>query len=187
VAAQWSEATSRMSRFRVAESLVMLARVLQWLVLSILMGAVVGVGCTIFLRALFATAGHTCAAPWWLQIVLLLGRGLANGLLLHYGYSLSCRGYQDSPIVAVNEQRGRMPFRALWIEPVAAIITLGCGGSAGKERPCSPTGASLGAGIGQALHLNQEVRERMLACGVSGGFARMMEPRSPERSTAWRC
>ncbi|MEO9079588.1 MAG: chloride channel protein, partial [Rhodanobacter sp.] len=160
-----------MSRSRLAEPLVMLATVAQWLVLSTFTGAVVGVGCTIFLRALFATAGHTYAAPWWLQVILLLGGGLANGLLLHYGYKLSRSGYKDSPIVAVNEQRGRMPFRTLWIKPVAAIITLGCGGSAGKEGPCSHIGASLAAGIGRTLHLNQELRKRLLACGVSAGFA----------------
>ena len=160
-----------MSRSRLAEPLVMLATVLQWLVLSIFTGAVVGVGCTIFLRALFATAGHTYAAPWWLQMILLLGGGLANGLLLHYGYKLSRSGYKDSPIIAVNEQRGRMPFRTLWIKPLAAIITLGCGGSAGKEGPCSHIGASLAAGIGRTLHLNQELRKRLLACGVSAGFA----------------
>lgn len=97
--------------------------------------------------------------------------GLANGLLLHYGYRLSRSGYSDSPIVAVNEQRGRMPFRTLWVKPLAALITLGCGGSAGKEGPCSHIGASLAAGIGRVLHLNPELRKRLLACGVSAGFA----------------
>ena len=50
-----------MPRLRLAEPLVMLATVLQWLVLSIVTGAVIGVGCSLFLRALFATAGHTYA------------------------------------------------------------------------------------------------------------------------------
>ena len=160
-----------MPRSRLAEPLVMLATVLQWLVLSTFTGAVVGVGCTIFLRALFATAGRTYDASWWAQFGLLLAGGLANGLLLHYGYRLSRSGFKDSPIVAVNEQQGKMPFRTLWIKPLAAVITLGCGGSAGKEGPCSHIGASLAAGIGRTLHLNQELRKRLLACGVSAGFA----------------
>ena len=41
-------------RFYVAEPLVMLATVVQWLVLSIATGALIGVGCTVFLRILFA-------------------------------------------------------------------------------------------------------------------------------------
>ncbi len=160
-----------MLRSRLAEPLVMLATVVQWLVLSIFTGAVIGVGCSIFLRALFATEGHTYAISWWAQFALLLAAGLVNGLLLHYGYRLSRSGFKDSPIVAVNEQHGKMPFRTLWIKPVAALVTLGCGGSAGKEGPCSHIGASLAAGIGRTLHLNQELRKRLLACGVSAGFA----------------
>lgn len=160
-----------MLRARLAEPLVMLATVVQWLVLSIFTGAVVGVGCTIFLRALFASEGHLYGSPWWLLTGLLLAGGLANGLLLHYGYLISRSGYKDSPIVAVNEQHGRMPFRTLWIKPLAALITLGCGGSAGKEGPCSHIGASFAAGIGRILHLNPELRKRLLACGVSAGFA----------------
>ena len=92
----------------------MLATVLQWLALSILTGAVVGLGCTAFLRALFAVEGHGGGWSWWLQAGLLLAGGLANGLLLHYGYRLRRSSYHDSPIVAVNEQHGRMPFRTLW-------------------------------------------------------------------------
>jgi len=69
-----------MRRFRMTEPLVMLATVL-----AAFTGAVVGLGCTIFLRALFATGGHANAAPrWMLALVLPLG-GFANGLLLRYG------------------------------------------------------------------------------------------------------
>src|SRR5574337_2060144 len=52
-----------------------------------------------------------------------------------------------------------------------ALITLGCGGSAGKEGPCSYIGAGVAAGVGRALQLNAELRKRLVACGVSAGFA----------------
>ncbi|HLQ84943.1 MAG TPA: chloride channel protein [Salinisphaeraceae bacterium] len=160
-----------MLRTRLTEPLVMLATVLQWLVLSIAAGAVVGAMCSVFLRLLFASEGRVYAVPWWLQASLLVGGGLANGLLLHYGYRLNHSGYRDSPIVAVNEQNGKMPFATLWLKPVAALITLGSGGSAGKEGPCSHIGASFAALIGSLLHLNAELRKRLVACGVSAGFA----------------
>jgi H+/Cl- antiporter ClcA len=153
------------------EPLVMLATVVQWLVLATLTGALVGTGCSFFLRALFATAGHTYAVPWWVQMVLLPAGGLANGLLLYYGYRLNRSGLKDSVILAVNDQQGKMPLKTLWIKPLAALITLGTGGSAGKEGPCSHVGASVAAGIGEVLHLNPELRRRLVACGVSAGFA----------------
>ena len=160
-----------MRRFRLAEPLVMLATVVQWLVLSIFTGAIVGVGCTVFLRILFATAGRAYAAPLWLQMTLLPIGGFANGLLLHYGYRLRRSTFNDNAIVAVNEQHGKLPFRTMWIKPLAALITLACGGSAGKEGPCAHIGASLAAVVGRVLHLNPEMRKRLLACGVSAGFS----------------
>jgi H+/Cl- antiporter ClcA len=160
-----------MRRFNLAEPLVMLATVAQWLLLSIATGALIGVGCSIFLRVLFATAGRAYAAPLWLQMLLLPLGGLANGLLLYYGYKLRRSTFTDNAIVAVNEQQGKMPFRTMWIKPLAALVTLGCGGSAGKEGPCSHIGASTAAAVGRVLHLNPEMRKRLLACGVSAGFS----------------
>jgi len=160
-----------MRRFRLAEPVVMLATVAQWLVLSMVAGALIGAGCTLFLRALFATEGHAYAAPWWMLALGLPLGGFANGLLLHYGYRLRRSQFVDNAIVAVNEQRGKMPFRTMWIKPASALITLACGGSAGKEGPCAHIGASLAAAVGRSLGLNREMRKRLLACGVSAGFS----------------
>ncbi|TAL73028.1 MAG: chloride channel protein [Rhodanobacter sp.] len=160
-----------MRRFSLTEPLVMLVTVVQWLVLSIFTGAVIGAGCSLFLRALFASEGRMYTVPWWwLALALPLG-GLVNGVLLHYGYRLRRSTFNDNPIIAVNEQAGKLPFRTMWIKPVAALVTLACGGSAGKEGPCSHIGASLAAAVGRVLHLNPEMRKRLLACGVSAGFA----------------
>jgi len=160
-----------MRRFHPTEPLVMLATVAQWLVLAVPVGALVGTVCSLFLGMLFMTEGRLYGAPWWVLALLLPLGGLANGLLLHYAWEQRRGGLNDEPIVAVNEQEGRMPFTTLWVKPVAALLTLGCGGSAGKEGPCSHIGAGVAAGVGQALRLNAELRKRLVACGVSAGFA----------------
>jgi len=149
----------------------MLATVLQWLVLATLTGAIVGSGTSLFLHGLFFMTDRTAGIPLWAQMLLLPAGGLLNGLLLHYGYRANTTGLKDTLFAAVHTQAGRMPFLTLPIKPIAAIITLASGGSAGKEGPCSHIGASLGAAIGQALHLNTELRQRIVACGVSAGFA----------------
>ncbi|MGH8191889.1 MAG: chloride channel protein [Rhodanobacteraceae bacterium] len=171
VSSKYTQGTFARLRLKLAEPMVMFATVVQWLVLSVLTGAIVGVGCTIFLRILFATAGRVYHVHWWILMVLLPLGGLANGLLLHYGYRLRHSHYTDNAVVAVNKQQGKMPFRTMWIKPLAALITLGCGGSAGKEGPCSHIGASIAAAVGRSLGLNREMRKRLLACGVSAGFA----------------
>lgn len=155
----------------IVEFVVMLATVLQWLVLLTVTGFIVGSGTSLFLHCLFFLAGRSLSAPLWLQMSLLPLGGLLNGLLLHYGYKANRTGPKDSVIPVVYEQCGYMSIKTLAIKPIAAIITLATGGSAGKEGPCSHIGASLASGLGQLLRLNPELQKRLVACGVSAGFA----------------
>lgn len=162
---------SAMRRLRIAEPLVMLLTILQWVVLASLTGSLIGVGCAVFLHVLFMTEGRAYDLPRWLYFLILPLGGLLNGLLMNYGYRIYPGKVEDDPIVAVNQNVGAIPFRTFWIKPLAAIITLGCGGSAGKEGPCSHIGASVAAAVGRVLGLNAEMRKRLVACGVSAGFA----------------
>lgn len=160
-----------MPRMNYIEPVVMLATVVQWLVLATITGVIVGSGTSLFLHGLFFLTGKTASIPLWSQMILLPLGGLANGLLLHYGYRLNKTGLSDSVIAAVHKQSGRVPLLTLAIKPLAAIITLASGGSAGKEGPCSHIGGTLASGIGRLLHLNVELQKRLVACGVSAGFA----------------
>src|SRR5690606_33392401 len=145
----------------VLEPVVMLATVVQWMILATIVGGVVGSGVSAFLHILFFATERSTEIPSWMQSVLLPLGGLANGVLLYYGYRASSRGLKDSIQAAVFEQGGRMPLRTILIKPVAAIITLACGGSAGKEGPCSHLGASLGSAIGRVFRLNAELQQRI--------------------------
>ncbi|MCI2807768.1 chloride channel protein [Eoetvoesiella caeni] len=158
-------------RFNYIEPVVMLATVVQWLVLATIAGAIVGTGTSFFLHGLFFFVEGTASVPLWVQMILLPVGGLLNGLLLYYGYKANKTGLKDSVIEAVHTQSGKMPFKTLLIKPVAAIITLASGGSAGKEGPCSHIGASLASGIGRVFKLNAELQKRLVACGVSAGFS----------------
>ncbi|MYN13395.1 chloride channel protein [Pusillimonas sp. TS35] len=150
----------------------MLATVVQWVVLATITGIIVGTGTSLFLHALFFASGKTAGVTPWLTMILLPLGGLCNGLLLHYGYlRLNTTGLKDSVIASVHSQGGHMPFRTLPIKPLAAIITLASGGSAGKEGPCSHIGGTLASGLGRVLDVNSEVQKRLVACGVSAGFA----------------
>lgn len=159
-----------MKRLPFVEPAVMLATVVQWLVLATATGALVGTATSGFLLALFALEGRSTSLPLWMQMILLPVAGLINGLLLYYGYR-HAGTLKDSEIIAVNEQHGQMPLKTALIKPIAGLVTLWSGGSAGKEGPCSHIGANVAAAIGQGLHLNSEIRKRLVACGVSAGFA----------------
>ncbi len=158
-------------RINYIEPVVMLATVLKWSLLAILTGLITGTGTSIFLHALFYSTAQTANIPLWLQMLLLPFAGLLNGFILYYGYPRTAAAMTDSVITAVHTQSGIMPYKSSLVKPVTAIITLALGGSAGKEGPCSHIGATLAAVFGQLIHLDPEMQKRIVACGVSAGFA----------------
>lgn len=162
-----------MSRTRInyVEPLVMLATVLRWFILATITGAIVGSGTSLFLHGLFFSTDKTSHLPLWFQMILLPLGGIINGLLLYFGYKNQTTDLKDSVIAAVHTQSGVVPYKTLTIKPIAAIITLASGGSAGKEGPCSHIGGTLASGFGKLVRLNPELQKRIVACGVSAGFA----------------
>src|SRR5699024_6214789 len=105
-----------------------------------------------------------------LQMLFLPLAGLLNGLLIYYGYRKH-ETASDSIILAVNRKKGRLPLKTILIKPVASIMTLSLGGSAGKEGPASHIGCSLASGLGRLLKLSPPLQQKIVACGVSAGFA----------------
>lgn len=158
-------------RFNYIEPIIMIATIVRWLALSIATGLIVGSGASLFLAGLFYLSSRTTDIPLWVQMVLLPTGGILNGLLLYYGYRHSKNGAKDSVITAIHTRSGIMPRSTILVKPVAALITLTSGGSAGKEGPCAHIGGSLASWFGRIILLEPEMQKRMVACGVSAGFA----------------
>lgn len=149
----------------------MIATLIRWFVLATFTGAIVGTGTSLFLKGLYSSIDKTSLLPLWIHVILLPIGGILNGLILYYGYKNGSKDKKDSVIAAVHEQSGMIPYKTISIKPIAAIITLASGGSAGKEGPCSHIGGTLASLLGHLLRLNPELKKRLVACGVSAGFA----------------
>lgn len=158
-------------RVNYVEPIIMLATVMRWLVLAAIVGALAGSGVSLFLTSLFFLSAHTADISLLAQMALLPIAGIANGLLLHYGYRNAGGIARDSVIAAINARSGVMSHKTILIKPIAALTTLVLGGSAGKEGPCSHVGATLASWFGQLIRLDPEMQKRIVACGVSAGFA----------------
>src|SRR5699024_9729548 len=131
----------------------MLATLLRWLFLASITGVLVGTGASIFLQLLFYSTNQTAHIPLWVQLILLPFWVLVNGLLIYFGYRKK-HAEEDSVIAAVHKQKGRLPLKTLPIKPLAAVVTLASGGSAGKEGPCSHIGGTLASWLGRIMHLS---------------------------------
>lgn len=160
-----------MFRFHYVEPVIMLMAIVRWVVLAIITGIAVGSATSLFLHGLSFILEHRTSLPFWFKLVALPAGGLLNGLLIYYGYAKFNNKFSDSVITSIHKQGGRMPYRSLLVKPVAALITLSSGGSAGKTGPCSQMGGIIASWIGSKFRLDEQLQKQIVVCGVAAGFA----------------
>ncbi len=106
--------------------------------------------------------------PWIMLLVMAIG-GLASGMLV-YIWAPEAEGHgTDAAIDAFHNKRGEIRARIPIIKTIASAITLGTGGSAGREGPIAQIGAGVGAILGKILKLSARDRRILMAAGMGAG------------------
>ncbi len=106
----------------------------------------------------------------WTIPVIALG-GLAVGLITKY-LAPETKGHGVPEVMlAVARRGGHIRPRVALIKLLAASITIGSGGSAGREGPIVHIGSALGSSIAQWLRLPDRMVILAVACGAAGGIA----------------
>jgi len=107
----------------------------------------------------------------WLVIIIPAIGGLLVGLLVKYG-APEVKGHGVPEVMeATITKGGRIRPRVGFIKALASAITIGSGGSAGREGPIIAIGSSAGSAIAQYLNLSDEKIRILVACGASAGIA----------------
>src|SRR5215470_1715037 len=116
-------------------------------------------------------SGVVAAVPRrWIYLSLPAIGGLLSGLLV-FRWAPEAEGHgTDEMIRAFHHQRGVIRARVPLIKGLATLVTLGTGGSAGKEGPIAQIGAGLGSLLAQGLGLSVRDRRILLLAGVAGGL-----------------
>ncbi|MDO9537016.1 MAG: chloride channel protein, partial [Thermoplasmata archaeon] len=108
---------------------------------------------------------------WLVFIVPAIG-GLLVGLLIKYGKAQEAKGHGVPEVMyAVIKNKGRIKPRIGIVKALASAITIGSGGSAGREGPAIQIGAAGGSSIGQFLGLSDEKVRILVGCGTAAGIA----------------
>ena len=163
----------------------------KWVVLGALIGVVGGLGAIVFYTALeLAThfflgflGGYTPPSPagegglpitgfaraWALPLVVALG-GLISGIIV-YRFAPEAEGHgTDAAIAAFHHNprgiRGRVPL----VKLVASAITIGSGGSGGREGPTAHISAGFGSYLGRLLDLDARDARIAVAVGMAAGI-----------------
>ncbi|MAD33402.1 MAG: chloride channel protein [Planctomycetes bacterium] len=161
--------------------------------LAILVGAIAGVGALLFeygaawvvRLALVGVAGYAPVGPrgevelieghgghaitwWWL--LLLPSVGCFASAQLSRWFAPEARGHgTDAAIDSYHRGGGRVRGRVPVLKGICSILTLGFGGSGGKEGPIAQIGAGFGSFLAQRLGLGDRACRTLLAAGMAGG------------------
>jgi CIC family chloride channel protein len=113
---------------------------------------------------------------WLIPAVTTLG-GLLSGLIV-YTLAPEAEGHgTDAAVRAFHELKGYIRARVPLIKTIASAITIGSGGSAGKEGPTAQIAAGLGSLLGNVFRLDEHERRWMMLAGMAAGLSAVF--RSP--------
>jgi CIC family chloride channel protein len=114
---------------------------------------------------------HTAQLPlyWWAVLLVPTLGGLACGLLV-YSVAPEAEGHgTDAMVRAFHSLRGKIRERVPIVKTVASILTIGTGGSAGREGPIAQIGAGFGSFLASHLKLSDRDRRMLMLAGAAGG------------------
>jgi chloride channel protein, CIC family len=97
--------------------------------------------------------------------------GLISGVLV-YGLAPEAEGHgTDAAVKGYHRTAGRIRYRIPVIKTIASAITIGSGGSAGREGPTAQIAAGVGSVVGGLLKLPDEERRVLLLVGMAAGLS----------------
>jgi CIC family chloride channel protein len=165
----------------------------KWIVMASLVGIVAGLGAiafdvlgqTVTRFTLTQFAGFTpleaageharfehvssSFSPWLMLAVMVAG-GLVSGWIV-FTFAPEAEGHgTDAAIDAFHNKRGKIRARVPLIKTITSAITLGTGGSGGREGPIAQIGAGFGSWLGTKMKLSNRERRIMLAAGMGAGI-----------------
>jgi H+/Cl- antiporter ClcA/CBS domain-containing protein len=164
----------------------------KWLILGALIGTMAGIGAIVFYEALLACthfflgtlAGYhvptpagegshrssaTFTRPW--AIPLVVGLGALLGAILVFRFAPEAEGHgTDAAIAAVHHNPRGIRFRAVVVKIVASALTIGSGGSGGREGPTGQISAGFASLLARELDLSPADARVAVVTGIGSGI-----------------
>jgi H+/Cl- antiporter ClcA len=164
----------------------------KWLILAAVIGAIAGLGAIVFYAALKEAtqlflgvlAGYTPPSPageggsggtghyvraWAIPLVVILG-GLLSGFIV-FTWAPEAEGHgTDAAINAVHHNPRGIRLRAVVVKIIASAITIGSGGSGGREGPTAQISAGFGSLLARVLDLSPEDGRIAVSVGIGSGI-----------------
>ena len=143
---------------------------------AILVGTATGLSAIVFIW-LLAQIGSLAR---WVEInsggpvgilIFMALAGLLVGFMIDLWGNEVKGGGVPEVMEAIALRGGRIRRRVAVGKIFASSVTIGAGGSAGREGPIVQVGAAIGSAFGQYLHFSEERMRTLVACGAAAGIA----------------
>ncbi|MEM3226355.1 MAG: chloride channel protein [Saccharolobus sp.] len=165
----------------------------KWFILGIILGIIAGLAATVFYELLhvfeyifiFRFINMSYPRPLGeggtLDFVFHLGNyllipvsttigGLISGIIV-YTLAPEAEGHgTDAVIKAYHYFQGKIRWIVVPVKIIASAITIGSGGSAGREGPTAQFSAGIGSIVADLLHLSPDDRRKAVAVGIGAGI-----------------
>jgi CIC family chloride channel protein len=106
----------------------------------------------------------------WIFFLLPSVGGLLCGAIV-YRFAPETAGHgTDAAIEAYHFHDGKVRARVPFVKAISAAITLGTGGSAGREGPIAQIGSGFASMLGTLLGLSSHERRTLMAAGMAAGI-----------------
>lgn len=164
----------------------------KWLILGISIGIIAGLGAVLFYLALDyagqfllgylggydipkpmgdggAPGSTGFDRPWAIPLITCGGALLSAALVAKFAPEAEGHG-TDSAIEAVHTDPRSIRARAIVVKTIASALTIGSGGSGGREGPAAHISAGFGSLLARRLDLSFEDGRIAVALGIGSGI-----------------
>ncbi|GAB4475698.1 MAG: chloride channel protein [Anaerolineales bacterium] len=140
--------------------------------LAVLIGLASGIGIWLFKLAIDGLQKllFTNLTAGWVILIPVMG-GLVVGWITYYAFREEKLHGTAAIMQAIALAGGRLRYTQLPLKSLAAILSIGSGGSVGPEDPSVQIGANLGSMVGQLLRLSEERMRSLVAAGAASAIA----------------
>jgi CIC family chloride channel protein len=115
---------------------------------------------------------HTAVSPWGIFVVLVPVIGAIGVVFLVKNFAPEAKGHGVPEVIdAIYYNRGIIRPIVAVVKSIASALSIGSGGSVGREGPIIQIGATFGSIVGKFFHMPAWQRITMIASGAGGGIA----------------
>ncbi len=159
-----------MIRKHVTEQTAIFLSVTKWVVLSSVVGILIGAIVTGFLKILQIAEKSQHELPFHYYYILPFA--LAATVWIVRTFAPTAEGHGTEKVIeAVHKKHGEIDVKVIPVKLFATVLTIFAGGSVGKEGPGAQIGAGAASWLSDLLKFSPEDRKKLVICGISAGFA----------------